>query len=87
MTARRPASGEQPEAFERGTEIGDPVGEQVVEDRIQLLFGRIPWLQQVIVQTNSIDGAQRGIDVGVCGQQYAFGRRVQRKGLFQELHA
>ena len=51
--------------------------QQLVDDGVQLLGGRIPRLEQVMVQVDDVDGVDGGMGVGVCGQQHPFGRRVE----------
>ena len=74
-------------AFEWRTVIGQPIPDQLVEDRIQLLFGRAPRLDQVVVQPDRVDGTDGGVDVRVSRQEDALGVRKQLQRLLQELHA
>ncbi len=45
--------------------------QQVAEDRIEALFGRVPWFAQVMVQANVVDGPNGGFRVGIRRQQHA----------------
>ena len=47
-----------------------PVREQIVEHRVQLLLRRIPGLHQVVVERHAVDRVDRGLGVGVRGQQH-----------------
>ena len=64
-----------------------PCLKQVVQHRIELLLGRIPGLGQVVVDFGRIDGLDRGLRIGVCGQQGALGVRINFLRLFQKIHA
>jgi hypothetical protein len=80
MASVRPAV---PDHADVGCVIGmrlTPVVEQVVDDRIEPLLGRIPRLQQVVVKSDVIDRLDRDIGVGVRGeeQQLRAGRLVRR---------
>ena len=55
VAARRPSAAQQPQPLERRTVAGDPVREQVVDDRVELLLGRVPRLQQVLVELDLVD--------------------------------
>ena len=52
---------------------GLPRRQQVLDDRKQLLLGRIPRLEQVVVQRDLVDRRDRRLGVGVGGQQHALG--------------
>ncbi len=64
-----------------------PCLEQRVDDGVELLLRRIPRLEQVVVQVDDVDGVDRGVGVGVRGQQHAAGQREQVHGGFEELDA
>ena len=38
-----------------------------------MLFRRVPWLQEKIIDVDLIDGADGGIGIGVCGEQRSLG--------------
>jgi len=78
--AHRPLSSRRPSN-------GDPVREEVVDDRVQLLLGRVPRLQQVLVELDVVDGPDRDIGVGVGGQQDALGVGLEWERLDEELGA
>ena len=50
-----------------------PRRQQVLDDRVQLLLGRVPGLEQVVVEVDLVDGLDRGLGVGVGRQQHALG--------------
>ena len=50
-----------------------PGREQILDHREQLLLGRIPRLEQVVVERDLVDRGDRRLGVGVCGQQHALG--------------
>jgi hypothetical protein len=54
---------------------GLPRGQQILDDREQLLLGRIPRLEQVVVKGDLVDRVDRRFGIGVGGEQHAFGRR------------
>ena len=67
--------------FERGARL--PGRQQILEDREQLLLGRIPGLEQVVVQRDLVDRLDRGLGVGIGGQQHALGVGRQLPGLHE----
>ena len=50
-----------------------PRRQQVLDDRVQLLLGRVPRLEQVVVERDLVDRRDRRLGVGVGGQQHALG--------------
>ncbi len=66
---------------------GVPGLEQPVDHRVQLLLGRIPRLEQVVVEVDDVDRVDRGVGVGVGRQQHPAGERVDVHRLFEELDA
>jgi hypothetical protein len=52
---------------------GVPGLEEPVDHRVQLLLGRVPRLEQVVVEVDDVDRVDRGVGVGVRGQQHATG--------------
>jgi hypothetical protein len=58
-----------PDAVERGGAGRSPVSEQVVEDRVERVLGRVPGLQQVVVEADLVDRLDRRIGVRVRRQQ------------------
>ena len=62
-----------------------PFLELLVDDRVELLLRRIPRLEQVVVQIDDVDRVDRGVGVGVGGQQHPARGRVDVHRLFQEL--
>ena len=50
-----------------------PGREQVLDDREELLLGRVPRLEQVVVERDLVDRGDRRLGVGVGGQQHALG--------------
>ncbi len=66
---------------------GLPGREQVLDDREQLLLGRVPGLEQVVVERDLVDRGDRGLGVGVGGQQHALGVGDDRARLHEVLGA
>ncbi len=67
--ARRPAVADDLE-FGHRPRVGRPPGfQQRIHHRVELLLGRIPGLEQVIVEINHVDRVDGGAGVGVGGQQ------------------
>ena len=62
-----------------GRKAGLPVVEQIVEHGIELLLGRIPGLQQVVVDARLVDRADGRVRVGVGGQEHALGIGVRAR--------
>ena len=87
VAARRPSAAQQPQPLECRTVAGDPVREQVVDDRVQLLLGRVPRLQQVLVELDLVDRPDRDVGVGVGRQQDALGVGLEWERLDEELGA
>jgi hypothetical protein len=58
-----------------------------VDHRVQLLLGRLPRLEQVVVDVHDVDRRDRGVGVGVRGEQRAPGPGEEVHGRFQELDA
>ena len=84
---RGPTGAEHAQAFERRMEIGVPVFEQVVENGKKLLLGRIPGLQQIVVELNVVDRADGGVGVGVSGQQGSLCFGIEFPGLLKGFDA
>ena len=61
--------------------------EQVVDDRVELLLRRVPGLEQVVVEVDDVDRVDRGVGVGVGGEQHPAGVRVEIHRRFEELDA
>lgn len=83
----RPAAADQAQAFEFRLVGGLPIGQQVVQHRVELLFGRVPGFDQVIVQPQLVDGLDGDVGVGIGGQQHALGFGEDLPGGDQELGA
>ncbi len=64
-------------AFEWGLVVGQPVLDQFIEHRVELLLRRAPRLEQIVVEANRIDGTNGGVDIGIRSQEDALGSRVQ----------
>ena len=64
-----------------------PGGQQLIDDRVELLLGRVPGLEQVVVQVHDVDRVDRGAVVRVRGQQHAAGERVDIHRSLEELNA
>ena len=74
------------DALEGGPVLRQPVLEEVVDDRVEPLLGRVPRLQQVVVDVGPVDGPDGRLGVGVGRQQYPARLWVQLLGPLQELH-
>ena len=70
-----PAVGDEAEAAVAGPPPRPPVVEEVVEDGVELLLGRVPRLEEVVVDAAVVDGADRGVGVGVGREERALGPR------------
>ena len=57
-----------------------PVAQQVVEDRVQPLLGRVPRLEQVVVEPDVVDRLDRDVGVGVGREQHELGVRGAADG-------
>jgi hypothetical protein len=64
-----------------------PQLDELVHHRVELLGGRLPRLEQVVVEVDDVDGLDGGVGVGVGGQQGPPGVGEQVHGLLQELQA
>lgn len=64
-----------------------PGFQQRVDDGVELLLRRIPRLEQIVVEVDDVDRVDRGVGVGVGGQQDPACRRVQVHRLLEELDA
>ena len=60
---------------------------QVVEHRVEPLLGRIPRLQQVVVEAEVVDRLDRDVGVGVRGEQHELRLGRVRTRLLEELDA
>jgi hypothetical protein len=64
-----------------------PGVEQRVDDGVELLLRRVPRLEQVVVDVDDVDRADRGVGVGVRGEQGSAGAREDVHRLLEELDA
>ena len=62
---------------------GLPGREQILEDREQLFLGRVPRLEQVVVQRDLVDRLNRRLRVGIRSQQHALGVGRELSGLHE----
>lgn len=68
--------------------VGGPPGlKQVVEDGVELLLGRLPGLEEVVVKVDDVDRVDGRVGVRVRGQQHAPGAGIDVESLLQELDA
>ena len=58
-----------------------------VDHRVELLFRRVPRLEQVVIEVHDVDGLDRGVSVRIGGEQHPAGGRVHVHRLFEELDA
>jgi hypothetical protein len=61
--------------------------QQLVDDRVELLFWRVPRLEQVVVEVHDVDRVDRGVRVRVRGEQHPAGERVDVHRPLKELDA
>ena len=83
----RPAVAEHLRLLDRPVADGAPGLDQRVDHRVELLLRRLPRLEQVVVDVDDVDGADRGVGVGVGGEQGAAGARDDVHRLLEELDA
>ncbi len=84
---RRPTVPDQPHVGHRPVRRLDPRVQQRVDHRVELLLRRVPRLEQVVVQVDDVDRLDRGVGVGVGGEQDPARERHQIHRLLQELDA
>jgi hypothetical protein len=87
MVARAPASTDELQAVISGLMSVVPGGDEIVEDRVELVLWRIPGLGQVVVDACGVDGTDGGFGVCIRGEEYALRVRVERDGFFEEVDA
>src|ERR1700679_70021 len=75
------------EAFKAWAVAGLPVIEEIGENRVELLFGWIPGLGEVVMNARGIDGLDGGLCIGISREENATGVGVNDAGPFQELDA
>ncbi len=78
---------DHPQAAEGRVVGGVPVGEQVVQHRVEVLLRRIPGLQQVMVDPDRVDRPDGRVGVGVGGEENLLRFGEEGNALLQELHA
>jgi len=84
---RGPAVPDQLGFLDRLAVLALPGLQQLVDDRVELLLGRVPGLEQVVVEVNDVDGVDRRARVRVGGQQHPAGVRVNVHRPLEELDA
>jgi hypothetical protein len=68
--------------------VARPPGVQLLVDhRVELLLRRVPRLEQVVVEIDDVDRLDRGVGIGVGGEQHPAGGRVELHRRFEELDA
>ncbi len=87
MILRGPTDADDADAFEGWLVALLPGFEEIVQHWVELFFGRIPGLVQVVVNLGGVDGADGGFGVGVGGQQDSLGIGVDRQGLLEKIDA
>ncbi len=83
----REAVADDPYAARRQRGARLPRRQQVFDDREQLFLGRVPRLQQVVVERDLVDRRDRRLGVGVRRQQHALGVGRELSRLEQILRA
>ena len=84
---RRPAVPDQLGFLDRFAVFALPGGHQLIDDRVELLLGRVPGLEQVVVQVHDVDRVDRGAVVRVRGQQHPPGVGVDVHRPLKEIDA
>ena len=87
MGLRGPAGAEKTDTAVGRAVVGHPVREEVVEDGIEIFFGRRPGFQEVEIRPGGVDGLNGGVGVGVGGQENAFGAGEDFRAFGEELGA
>jgi hypothetical protein len=87
VRAGRPRRAQNPNAVERGWDVGVPVIEQIIQDRVELVLRRIPRLHQVVIESDLVDRLDRRVGVGVGSQQHSFGVGKEEPGRSQKIGA
>ena len=82
---RRPAVADDLGLGHRAVVRVPPRVQQRVHRRVQLLLGRVPGLEQVVVDVDHVDGVNGGVGVRVGGQQRPPRARVQVHRPLEEL--
>ncbi|MBA7589219.1 hypothetical protein ES708_31300 [subsurface metagenome] len=65
MAVRRPQGAQHPEAIIGRMSVDGPVTQQILQNRVQLLFRGIPGFHQVVIQSQLIDTLDSGLGVAV----------------------
>ncbi len=84
---RRPRVADHLDVEHRRVAQRAPGLEHGVDDGVELLLGRVPRLQQVVVDVDDVDRRDRRVGVRVGGEQSAPGPGEQVHGLLEELDA
>src|SRR5437764_756105 len=61
----RPLVADHPDTLERWSVIRQPIAEQVGQHRVEVFFGWVPGLDQVVVNLRRVDGAYGRVAVGI----------------------
>ena len=85
--ARRPAVPDHLGHMDRLVVLQPPRFQLGVDHRVELLFRRVPGLEQVVVEIDDVDGLDRGVGVRVGGEQHPAGGRVHVHRRLEELDA
>ena len=80
VTAWRPARAQYSQTLIGGLVVGLPIFEQIIQHRVKLFLGRIPRLQQVVMDSRGVDRGNRRVGICIRSEEGAF-------GLGKELHA
>ena len=83
----RPAVADDPQDGVRRGVGFTPVVQQVVDDRVQALFRRIPGLQEVVVEPDLVDRLDRDVGVGVRGEKHELGAGHMHARLLEKCDA
>ncbi len=70
--------------LERWTIVCQPIIEQVLQDRVEVLLGWVPRLYQVVIDFQGVNGADGGIGIRVGREQDTFGIWEECQRLLEE---
>src|SRR5262249_32464060 len=63
---------------------GLPIGQEGIERRVEVLFGRLTGLYQIVIDPGRLDGADRRVVFRICRKQDALGIGEERDRLIEE---
>ena len=81
---RRPTVSQHAHAFEDRSISGVPIFQQIIQHRVQVLLGRIPRFQQVMMNARFVDSLDRRVRVGVGCEEHPPCFRIDCERLIQK---